>query len=94
MDDVEARLDVRKPRPSWSELSYLKLDRKADGGPSGIAEREDIVMLGLGGNSEDVEDDGEGDIDDRLLGISGIFSLPSPGGIFEERRVDPVGQKL
>ena len=54
-------------------------------------------MLGLGGNSEDVEDDGEGDTelrDDRLLGISGIFSAPSPGGNFEGRRVDPVWQRL
>ena len=57
---------------SRSEFSYLKLGRKADGGPSGIAEREDIVMLGLVSNSEDVEDNREGDTelrDDRLLGI-------------------------
>ena len=59
-----------------------------------------MVMLGLGGNSEDVEDDGEGDIelrDDRLLAvkISGmVFSAPSPGGNFEVRRVDAVRQKL
>lgn len=54
-------------------------------------------MLGLGGNSEDVEDDGEGDTelrDDRLLAISSNFSAPSPGGIFEVRRIDPVWLKL
>ena len=50
-------------------------------------------MLGLGGNSEDVEDDGEGDTElreDRLLGISSTFSAPSPGAFFEGRRGDPV----
>ena len=60
------------------------------------SDREDIVMLGLGGNSEDVEDDGEGDTEFRdvqllllLLGNSGmVFSAPSPGGNFEGRRVD------
>jgi hypothetical protein len=35
-------------------------------------------MLGLGGNS------------DRLLGIPGTFSAPSPGGISKGRCVDPV----
>ena len=50
-------------------------------------------MLGLDGNSEDVEDDGEGDTkfrDDRLLGSSSTFSVPSPGDIFEY----PVKQKM
>ena len=45
--------------------SYLRLGCKADGSPSGIAESEDIAMLGLGGNSEDVEDDREGDTELR-----------------------------
>ena len=42
-------------------MSYLRFGRKADGNPSGIGKtrRGDIMMLGLGGNSEDVEDDGE-----------------------------------
>ena len=53
-------------------------------------------MLRLGGNSEDAEDDEEGDTELRgnhLLEISTI-SAPSPGRIFEGRRVDPVLQKL
>jgi hypothetical protein len=96
IDDVEARWDACKAHHSCgSELSWF--GHKADGGHSGIAEREDTVMLGLGGNSEDVEDDEEGDTelkDVHLLGISGIFSAPSPGGIFGVRRVDPVERKL
>jgi len=95
MDDVEIRWDACKARrSSCSELSYLR-GRKAHGGPSGIAEREDMVMLGLGGSREDVEDDGERDTefrDDRLLivGISGVaVSDPSLGDNFE-RRVDAL----
>ena len=79
-------------------MSYLILGRKADGGPSGIAEREDTVMLGLGGNSEDVEDDGEGDTelrDDRLLGVSGIKISPtSPGGNLEEQQERCIAVKV
>ena len=53
------------------------------------------MTLGLDGNSDNVEDDGEGDTkfrDDRLLvlGISSTFSVPSPGDIFEY----PVKQKM
>ena len=67
-----------------------------------------MVMLGLGGSSEEADDDGEADTefrdDDRLFlfGISGIPSVvpvvppPSPGGgnFDDERRVDPARQKL
>ena len=55
------------------------------------------MTLGLGGKSEDVdsEDDGEGDTKRlRDVGISSTFSTPSPGGIFEGRHADPVWQKL
>jgi len=85
------------PHSSWSELSYLRLGREVDGAPSGIAEREDTVIPSLELRSEEVEDDGEGDTklrDDRLLGFSSTFSAPNPGGIFEDRWVDPVWQKL
>ena len=46
-----------------------------------MAEREDTVMLGLGGNSEDVEDDGEGDAklrDDHLLESAFLVWLFQP----------------
>ena len=46
-------------------MSYLRLSRKVDSGPSGIEEREDIAKLRIGGNSVEVEDDGEGDTEVR-----------------------------
>lgn len=67
-------------------------------GPSGIAESEDIVMLGLGGSKEEVDDEGDPDIeltDERLgfkCGISGdpLSPLTTPGGSLDVRRAVPV----
>jgi hypothetical protein len=64
-------------------------------GPSGIAEREDIVMLGLGGSKEEVDEEGDPDIelmDERLVfecGMSGD-PPPTPGGSLDDRRAVPV----
>lgn len=66
MDDVDIRLDARPRRSSCcSELSILE-GRKMDVGPSGMADNEETVMLGLGGKREDVDDEGEIDVEDRL----------------------------
>jgi len=79
----------------WSELSYLG-GRSVAVGPSGIAESEDTVMLGLGGSKEDVDEEGDPDIElteERLtFGISGdaLSAPPTPGGSLDDRRALPV----
>lgn len=67
-------------------------------GPSGIAEREDIVMLGLGGSKEEVDEEGDPDIelmDERLafecrISDDPFSAPPTPGGSLDDRRAVPV----
>jgi hypothetical protein len=74
-DEMEVVCAVRRARRSSFWVSGLEAScrggRSVVGtGPSGIAEREDTVMLGLGGSKEEVEEEGEPDIeltDERLL---------------------------
>jgi len=64
-------------------------------GPSGIAESE---MLGLGGSKEEVNEEGDSDIelmDERLTFECGISDdplsvLPTPRGSLDDRRAVPV----
>lgn len=74
-EDVEIRFDARAARrSSCASIESTFIPFEKDDGASGIADREETVTLGLGGDREDVEDDGEGETevrDERLLGISG-----------------------
>ena len=56
MEDVEMRWDAREASRSscWSSVFP-----EVGEGASGIAESDDTVTLGLGGNSEEVDDEGE-----------------------------------
>jgi hypothetical protein len=69
MEDVEMRLDAREASRSscWSDNSVFP-----EMGASGIAESDDTVTLGLGGNSEEVDDEGEMErelIEDLLVAL-------------------------
>lgn len=72
---------------------------RRDDVPSGMAVREDIVILGLGGKRDEVDEEGEADlelIDDRLgLDAGGTSGRPfsggfTAGGSLLERSRDPV----
>ena len=100
IDEVEARFDeyVVVRRSSADSEPPLR-GRREGARPSGMADKEDIVTLGLGGRSEEADDEGEGDmeiIDARLLldgeGTSGRFFSggPTAGGILLDRSSEPV----
>lgn len=98
MEDIETRLDTYGiRRSSWYSALTCRGGRRDGVFPSGIADSEDTVMLGLGDSSDDVDDEGEMEAEMRLpLGVGeyGTSGRALSGGLAEggrlERRMVPV----
>lgn len=97
IDDIEMRFAACAVRRSSGESVPPWRGGRSDDvrpGLSGIADSDDIVMLGLGGSSDEVDDEGDTDpepIDARFVlavGTSGspVSGGPAAGGSLLERR--------
>ena len=75
LDEAIDEVDIRFGERTGASVVSAFVDIRNEDGASGIADNDETVMLGLGGNSEDVDEEGDGTetelSDERPLGTSG-----------------------